>query len=37
MNFKKKEKNGIRCAVVIGDGKVVTDVQSALDLLMYAG
>lgn len=37
MNFKKKEKNGISCAVVIGDGKVVTDVQSALDLLMNAG
>ena len=37
MNFTKKEKNGVSCAVVNGEGKVITDVQSALDLLMTAG
>jgi len=36
MNFTKKEKNGISCVVVSGEGKAVTDVQSALDLLMSA-
>lgn len=37
MSFTKKEKNGVSCAVVNGEGKVITDVQSALDLLMTAG
>lgn len=37
MNFIKKEKNGVTCVVVSGEGKVITDVQSALDLLMTAG
>lgn len=37
MNFIKKEENGVSCAVVNGEGKVITDVQSALDLLMTAG
>lgn len=37
MNFKTIEKNGISCAVVESSEKVVTDVQSALDLLVSAG
>ena len=37
MNFTKKEKRRISCVVVSGEGKAVTDVQSALDLLMTAG
>ncbi len=36
MNFKKIEKNNIICAVVESDDVVITDVQSALDLLMSA-
>lgn len=34
MKFKKIEKNGINCAVVIADEPVITDAQSALDVLM---
>ncbi len=36
MNFKKIEKNNIICAVVESDDVVITDAQSALDLLMSA-
>ncbi len=36
MNIEKTERNGIVCAVVRSDEKVITDVQSALDLLMTA-
>ena len=36
MNMTKIEKNGIVCAVVNSDGPVITDVQSALDVLMTA-
>ena len=36
MEFKKTEKNGIVCAVVVADTPVITDVQTALDLLMTA-
>lgn len=36
MKFTKVEKNGITCAVVQSSGKVITDVQSSLDLLMTA-
>lgn len=36
MNFTKVEKNGIVCAVVQSSEKVITDVQSSLDLLMTA-
>lgn len=36
MNFTKVEKNGITCAVVQSSEKVITDVQSSLDLLMTA-
>lgn len=36
MEIKKVEQNSIPCAVVQGDGPVITDVQSALDLLMTA-
>ncbi len=36
MNFKKIEKNNIICAVVESDGVVITDTQSALDILMSA-
>lgn len=34
MNIKKIEKNGIICAVIESEEKVITDAQSALDLLM---
>ena len=34
MNIEKIEKNGILCAVVRSDEIVITDSQSALDLLM---
>ena len=34
MTIKKIEKNGTICAVVGGEGKLITDPQSALDLLM---
>lgn len=34
MNIEKIEKNGIICAVVRSDEIVITDSQSALDLLM---
>ncbi len=36
MNFKKIEKNNIICAVLESDNVVITDAQSALDLLMSA-
>lgn len=36
MEFNKIEKNSIICAVVKADEPVVTDPQSALDLLMSA-
>lgn len=36
MKFTKVEKNGITCAVVQSSEKVITDVQSSLDLLMTA-
>ena len=36
MEFKKIEKNGITCAVVAADEPVITDPQSALDLLISA-
>ncbi len=36
MTFQKAEKNNIICAVVKSDDVVITDVQSALDLLMNA-
>ncbi len=36
MNFRKIEKNNIICAVVESDDVVITDAQSALDLLMSA-
>lgn len=36
MNVEKTERNGIICAIVRSDEKVITDVQSALDLLMTA-
>ncbi len=36
MNFKKIEKSNIICAVVESDDVVITDAQSALDLLMSA-
>lgn len=34
MNIEKIEKNGIICAVVRSDEIAITDLQSALDLLM---
>ena len=36
MDFKKIERNGTACAVVISDDTVITDAQSALDVLMSA-
>lgn len=36
MNIEKVEKNGTLCAVVRSDEVVITDLQSALDLLMTA-
>ena len=36
MNIERIEKNGIICAVVRSDEIVITDSQSALDLLMTA-
>lgn len=36
MTITKIEKNGIVCAVVNSEKSVITDVQSALDLLMSA-
>ena len=36
MQLSKIEKNGIVCAVVNGDELVITDTQSALDVLMSA-
>ena len=36
MNITVIEKNNIPCAVVSGSEKVITDVQSALDVLMCA-
>lgn len=36
MNIETIEKNGIRCAVISGDETIITDAQSALDVLMNA-
>ena len=36
MEFTKIEKNGITCAIVKSDTVVITDAQSALDVLMSA-
>lgn len=36
MKMVKMEKNGVICAVVQSNEKVITDAQSALDLLMTA-
>ena len=36
MKMVKMEKNGVICAVVQNNEKVITDAQSALDLLMTA-
>lgn len=36
MNLIKTEYNGLICAEVESDGKVITDAQSAIDLLMSA-
>ena len=36
MNIEKIEKNGIICAIVRSEQLVITDSQSALDLLMTA-
>ncbi len=36
MKITKIEKNGVVCAVLRGGEKIITDVQSALDLLMAA-
>lgn len=36
MELKKIERNGVACAVVQGEGVVMTDPQSALDVLMTA-
>lgn len=36
VNIIKVEKNGVNCAVVKSEEKVITDGQSALDLLMTA-
>lgn len=36
VEFKKTGKNGIVCAVVVADTPVITDAQTALDLLMTA-
>lgn len=36
MNFRKLENNGAICALVNGENTVITDAQSALDLLMNA-
>lgn len=36
MNIRKIERNGITCAVVNSERTVITDTQSALDLLMTA-
>jgi hypothetical protein len=36
MNFEKIERNGKQIAVVRNEDKVITDTQSAIDLLMMA-
>lgn len=36
MNLRKLENNGIICALVENDSVVITDAQSAIDLLMSA-
>ena len=36
MQFDSIERNGIKMAIVIGEEKVITDTQSALDLLATA-
>ncbi len=36
MEIKKAEKNGVVCAVIQNDETVITDPQSALDVLMTA-
>lgn len=36
MIFTKIEKNGVSCAVIESTEKIITDVQSAIDLLVIA-
>ncbi len=36
MKIEIVEKNGVRCAVICGSEKIITDVSSALDVLMSA-
>lgn len=36
MQLEKREKNGVLCAVAVGESPLLTDAQSALDLLMTA-
>ena len=36
MNFEKIEKNNRICVVAVSDEKIITDAQSALDVLMRA-
>lgn len=36
MDIKAIDKNGIRIAEILGNEKIITDVQSALDVLMSA-
>lgn len=36
MEFNKIEKNGVTCVVITAEETVITDTQSALDLLMSA-
>ena len=36
MTIEKIERNNIVCAVIRSDGKVITDAQTALDVLMSA-
>ena len=36
MKIEIVEKNGVRCAVICGSEKIITDVPSALDVLMSA-
>lgn len=36
MTFTKIEKNGVLCAMIESEEKVITDVQSAIDLIVSA-
>lgn len=36
MQIKVIERNGVKCAAVTGPEKLITDAQSALDVLMSA-